>query len=159
MIYAFEERIGNPSLFCGRKQQMELLMNWANTIPRKIAKSRALLGQGGTPFDFKGLADGGYCSAYPPSATVFWWKATQYPPYICPAQSGKPKIPYAYGDIQFETVFNRESDRYLLMIKSVSNSCAFIHLNRNLGGVPNEGVSLNPLFLTSQFISCPQVNW
>lgn len=26
------------------------------------------------------------------------------------------KIPYAYGDIQFETVFDREQDRYLLMI-------------------------------------------
>ncbi len=26
------------------------------------------------------------------------------------------KIPYAYGDIQFETVFDREQDRYLLII-------------------------------------------
>lgn len=26
------------------------------------------------------------------------------------------RIPYAYGDIQFETVFDRESDRYLVMI-------------------------------------------
>jgi hypothetical protein len=45
MKYALEERIGDPSLFCGRKPQMELLINWANTIPRKIAKSRALLGR------------------------------------------------------------------------------------------------------------------
>ncbi len=45
MIYAFEEQIGDPSLFCGRKKQMELLINWANAIPRKIAKSRALLGR------------------------------------------------------------------------------------------------------------------
>lgn len=26
------------------------------------------------------------------------------------------KIPYSYGDIQFETVFDREQDRYLVMI-------------------------------------------
>jgi hypothetical protein len=26
------------------------------------------------------------------------------------------KVPYAHGDIQFETVFDSESDRYLLMI-------------------------------------------
>lgn len=26
------------------------------------------------------------------------------------------RIPYAYGDIQFETVFDRESDRYLVMV-------------------------------------------
>jgi len=43
MIYAFKERIGDPSLFCGRKQQMELLMNWVKMIPRQMAKSRALL--------------------------------------------------------------------------------------------------------------------
>ncbi|MFB2918322.1 XisI protein [Aerosakkonema funiforme] len=29
---------------------------------------------------------------------------------------GHTKIPYAHGDIQFETVFDREQDRYLLMI-------------------------------------------
>ncbi len=45
MIYAFEERIGDPSLFCGRKQQMALLMNWVDMIPKKAAKSRALLGR------------------------------------------------------------------------------------------------------------------
>lgn len=45
MIYALEERIGEPSLFCGRKQQMALLMNWVDMIPRKMAKSRALLGR------------------------------------------------------------------------------------------------------------------
>jgi hypothetical protein len=45
MIYAFEERIGDPSLFCGRREQMALLMNWVNMIPRKMAKSRALLGR------------------------------------------------------------------------------------------------------------------
>ncbi|MCP4696767.1 MAG: hypothetical protein GY862_07950, partial [Gammaproteobacteria bacterium] len=45
MIYALQERIGEPSLFCGRKQQMELLLNWADKIPRRLAKSRALLGR------------------------------------------------------------------------------------------------------------------
>ena len=33
MIYALKERIGDPSLFCGRKEQISLLMNWANKIP------------------------------------------------------------------------------------------------------------------------------
>jgi hypothetical protein len=45
MIYALEERIGEPSLFCGRQQQMDLLTKWINTIPRKMAKSRVLLGR------------------------------------------------------------------------------------------------------------------
>ena len=45
MIYALEERIGDPSLFCGRTEQMTLLMNWVDKIPRKMAKSRALLGR------------------------------------------------------------------------------------------------------------------
>ncbi|TGN99654.1 hypothetical protein PN36_35285, partial [Candidatus Thiomargarita nelsonii] len=45
MKYALEERIGDPLLFCGRKQEMELLRNWVNMIPRKMAKSRALLGR------------------------------------------------------------------------------------------------------------------
>jgi len=45
MIYALEERIGDPTLFCGRKQQMDLLMDWGNMIPQKMAKSRALLGR------------------------------------------------------------------------------------------------------------------
>jgi len=31
------------------------------------------------------------------------------------------EIPYAYGDIQFEPVFDRESDRYLLMIHGREN--------------------------------------
>jgi len=45
MIYALKERIGDPNLFCGRKKNMELLMNWANGIPEEISKSRALLGR------------------------------------------------------------------------------------------------------------------
>jgi hypothetical protein len=35
MIYALEERIGDPTLFCGRKQQMDLLVDWGNMIPKK----------------------------------------------------------------------------------------------------------------------------
>ena len=31
------------------------------------------------------------------------------------------KVPYAHGDIQFETVFDRESDRYLVMILGREN--------------------------------------
>ncbi len=45
MKYALKERIGDPSLFCGRKPQMELLMNWVHQIPKETAKSRALLGR------------------------------------------------------------------------------------------------------------------
>lgn len=43
MIYALKERIGAPSLFSGRKQEMELLLDWAEKIPKEISKSRALL--------------------------------------------------------------------------------------------------------------------
>ncbi|MCP4349300.1 MAG: hypothetical protein GY795_27785, partial [Desulfobacterales bacterium] len=45
MIYALEEKIGEPSLFCGRKHEMELLLNWALNTPRRISESRALLGR------------------------------------------------------------------------------------------------------------------
>ncbi|RKZ72928.1 MAG: hypothetical protein DRQ57_16005 [Gammaproteobacteria bacterium] len=45
MKYILKERIGDPLLFCGRKQKMELLLNWVNMIPREMAKSRALLGR------------------------------------------------------------------------------------------------------------------
>ncbi|MDY6937384.1 MAG: XisI protein [Cyanobacteriota bacterium] len=43
------------------------------------------------------------------------------------------KIPYKYGEIKFETVFDRESDRYLLMIlgrenKQYQHGC-LIHLD------------------------------
>ena len=44
MIYALKERIGKPFLFCGRKKQMALLMDWVNLIPEEMAKSRVLLG-------------------------------------------------------------------------------------------------------------------
>ncbi|MDM8559362.1 hypothetical protein [Candidatus Parabeggiatoa sp. HSG14] len=45
MKYVLKERIGTPLLFCGRKQEMELLLNWVNMIPIEMAKSRALLGR------------------------------------------------------------------------------------------------------------------
>jgi hypothetical protein len=43
MTYALKERIGAASLFSGRKQEMELLLDWAEKIPKEISKSRALL--------------------------------------------------------------------------------------------------------------------
>ncbi|MCP4397413.1 MAG: hypothetical protein GY801_08975 [bacterium] len=43
--YVLEERIGDPALFCGRTREMTLLMNWVGLIPKKMAKSRALLGR------------------------------------------------------------------------------------------------------------------
>jgi hypothetical protein len=45
MIYALKERIGDPSLFCGRKRQMDLLLSWTQMIPKEMAKSRVLLGR------------------------------------------------------------------------------------------------------------------
>ncbi len=45
MIYALEEKIGDPSLFCGRRKQLDLLLGWADKIPDKASKSRALLGR------------------------------------------------------------------------------------------------------------------
>jgi len=45
MIYALEERIGDPDLFCGRQQEMSILMNWINRIPTKRSKSKVLLGR------------------------------------------------------------------------------------------------------------------
>ncbi len=45
MTYALKERIGPPSLFCGRKKEMKFLMNWVNMIPREMSTSRALLGR------------------------------------------------------------------------------------------------------------------
>lgn len=45
MITALKERIGDPSLFCGRKKEIALLKSWTDKIPRQISKSRALLGR------------------------------------------------------------------------------------------------------------------
>ncbi len=41
MTYALKERMGDPSLFCGRDREMELLTDWAENIPREISKSHA----------------------------------------------------------------------------------------------------------------------
>lgn len=35
--------------------------------------------------------------------------------------TGHTKVPYAYGDIQFETIFDSESDRYILMLVGWEN--------------------------------------
>jgi len=45
MKYVLEERIGNPDLFCGRDEEMSLLLAWATRIPKKVSKSHALLGR------------------------------------------------------------------------------------------------------------------
>ncbi|MCP4352842.1 MAG: hypothetical protein GY795_45910, partial [Desulfobacterales bacterium] len=45
MKTALKERIGPPSLFCGRKREMDLLLKWTEKIPREMSKSRALLGR------------------------------------------------------------------------------------------------------------------
>jgi len=45
MIYALDERIGNPTLFCGRQQEMSIIMNWIKRIPTKRSKSKAFLGR------------------------------------------------------------------------------------------------------------------
>jgi hypothetical protein len=45
MIHVLEERIGNPNLFCGRDEEMSLLLEWATRIPKKISKSQAILGR------------------------------------------------------------------------------------------------------------------
>ncbi|MCP4344409.1 MAG: hypothetical protein GY795_02660, partial [Desulfobacterales bacterium] len=45
MENALKERIGEPSLFCGRKREMDLLLKWTEKIPRELSKSRALLGR------------------------------------------------------------------------------------------------------------------
>ncbi len=45
MTYALKERIGDPELFCGRKREMALLMDWVDMVPREASNSRALLGR------------------------------------------------------------------------------------------------------------------
>ncbi|MCP4113686.1 MAG: hypothetical protein GY749_50530 [Desulfobacteraceae bacterium] len=45
MENALKERIGEPSLFCGGKREMDLLLKWTEKIPRELSKSRALLGR------------------------------------------------------------------------------------------------------------------
>jgi len=45
MQYILEERIGDPNLFCGREKEMSMLLEWISLIPKKISKSKALLGR------------------------------------------------------------------------------------------------------------------
>ncbi|MEH2263236.1 XisI protein [Nostoc sp.] len=40
----------------------------------------------------------------------------QYRQLICTILTEHTKIPYSYGDIQHETIFDKEQDRYLVMI-------------------------------------------
>ncbi len=39
----FEERIGNPELFTGRKKELAYFLNWTDRIKRKISMSTAIL--------------------------------------------------------------------------------------------------------------------
>ncbi len=70
--------------------------------------------------------------------------------------TGHTKIPYAYGDIQTETVFDSESDRYLLIIQGredgrrvhgclihidIINGKFWIHRDGTERGIANELVS------------------
>jgi hypothetical protein len=43
MDYALEERIGNPDLFTGRKEEMAYFLKWINDIKERKSMSTALL--------------------------------------------------------------------------------------------------------------------
>ncbi|NPV53055.1 MAG: hypothetical protein HPY71_05980 [Firmicutes bacterium] len=43
LIYAIEERIGQPELFVGRREELSFLEEWVDNIPRKLSRSTALL--------------------------------------------------------------------------------------------------------------------
>jgi len=43
MIYAIKERIGKPSLLWGRKNEMQMLLNWVNRIKIERAKSKGCI--------------------------------------------------------------------------------------------------------------------
>ncbi|MGE5342234.1 MAG: hypothetical protein ACM3SY_12225 [Candidatus Omnitrophota bacterium] len=43
MEYALKERIGNPELFVGRKEELAFLLNWIDDIKQEKSKSTALL--------------------------------------------------------------------------------------------------------------------
>jgi len=43
MQYPLEERIGDPNLFVGRKEELANFQQWIDSIPRKRAKSRVIL--------------------------------------------------------------------------------------------------------------------
>ena len=43
MEYALEERIGNPELFTGRKEELAYFLNWLNGIKERKSQSTAIL--------------------------------------------------------------------------------------------------------------------
>jgi hypothetical protein len=43
MEYAYEERIGNPDLFTGRKQELAYFLKWINDIKEKKSQSTAVM--------------------------------------------------------------------------------------------------------------------
>jgi hypothetical protein len=43
MDYALEERIGNPELFTGRKEELTYYLKWINDIKEKKSQSTAIL--------------------------------------------------------------------------------------------------------------------
>ncbi len=43
MNYAKKERIGNPELFIGRKEDMAFFLNWINNIKKEMSRSTAIL--------------------------------------------------------------------------------------------------------------------
>ena len=43
MDYAYEERIGNPDLFTGRKEELGLFLKWINDIKERKSQSIAML--------------------------------------------------------------------------------------------------------------------
>jgi hypothetical protein len=48
MNYALEERIGNPDLFTGRKEELAYFLKWINDIKERKSQSTAVLE--GVPF-------------------------------------------------------------------------------------------------------------
>jgi len=43
MDYAYEERIGNPDLFTGRKEELVYFLKWINNIKERKSQSTALM--------------------------------------------------------------------------------------------------------------------
>jgi hypothetical protein len=43
MEYVYEERIGNPDLFTGRKQELAYFLKWINDIKERKSMSTAIL--------------------------------------------------------------------------------------------------------------------
>lgn len=43
LIYAIEERIGQPEFFVGRHEELSFFIEWVDNIPRKLSRSTALL--------------------------------------------------------------------------------------------------------------------